>query len=156
MDVEILKTLLPTPFTIIHGVSSSPNPYRTHPCPSLHHLNSCAVDYLLAICLFQRYLFTYTLTHSRITYLPEAIVKSTSLPSLQICCPVLPLLATLFVYFPAIYFAPFVCVIGMFVNFLCTLGLFSHDWFWCFIGIPSKSLLVHYWVCLVCCQMLWI
>ena len=31
-------------FKIVHGLCSSPNPFKPHPRPNLRHLNSCALD----------------------------------------------------------------------------------------------------------------
>ena len=70
-------------FKIFHGLCSSPNPYRPHPRPSLRHLNSCAVDppfCRLSLSKSSFYPYAPTLWN----YLPEAVVKSTSLQAFKL------------------------------------------------------------------------
>ena len=70
-------------FKIFHGLCSSPNPYRPHPRTSLRHLNSCAVDppfCRLSLSKSSFYPYAPTLWN----YLPEAVVKSTSLQAFKL------------------------------------------------------------------------
>jgi len=70
-------------YKILHGLCSSPNPFRPHSRPSLRHLNSCAVEVpFCRLTLSQRSFYPYVA--SLWNYLPETIVKSSSLQSFKL------------------------------------------------------------------------
>ena len=69
-------------FKIFHGLCSSPNPYRPHPRPSLRHLNSCADPPFCRLSLSKSSFYPYAPTLWY--YLPEVVVKSTSLQAFKL------------------------------------------------------------------------
>jgi len=69
-------------YKIFHSLCSSPNPFRPHPRPNLRYLNSCAVDPpFCRLTLSKRSFYPYAC--SLWNYLPEAIVKSSSLQAFK-------------------------------------------------------------------------
>ena len=114
-------------FKIFHGLCSSSNPYRPHPRPSLRHLNSCAVDPLFAVCLFQSHLFTHTVPPSGITCPKPLLSPRPSKPSNW---PSTPTFSSQFCLclFPAFLFCFFFCLF-VFVLFCA----FFSSCFWFFL-----------------------
>ena len=65
-------------FKIVHGLCSSPNPFKPHPRPNLWNFNSCALDPpFCRLTLSQRSYYPYAPTLWN--YLPEEIVQCKSL-----------------------------------------------------------------------------
>ena len=105
-------------FKIFHGLCSSSNPYRPHPRPSLRHLNSCAVDppfCRLSLSKSSFYPYAPTLWN----YLPEAVVKSTSLQAFKLAVHSHLLSPVMCVSFPCYFILLLLFVWHVFVLF-CT------------------------------------
>ena len=69
-------------FKILNHLCSSPNPFKPHPRPNLRNLNSCSLDppfCRLSLSKSSFYPYTPTLWN----YLPEDVVKCTTLPSFK-------------------------------------------------------------------------